>query len=114
VGILFWGFRAVTEPNEEGGKEVKAAVSDLPAAVGATLDKEAPAGEIEESEKEEEHGKLVYHIEVVIDGKEYEVEIGGKADGCRLGHPFSSHAMTERPRTSETERSLITEGSCHA
>lgn len=81
AGILFWGFQAITSEGEEG-KEVKVAKTDLPEAVRATLEKEAPGATIEEIEMEEEDGKVVYEIEVEIDGKEIELEIA--ADGTLL------------------------------
>ena len=81
AGILFWGFQAITSDAEED-KEVKVAVSDLPKAVLATVNAEAPGEVIEEIEMVEEDGKVVYEIEVEIDGKEFELEIA--ADGTLL------------------------------
>ena len=78
VGIVCWAFGPGLINAK--GNEIKA--SDLPEAVRATLEKEAPGAEIEEIEKEEEDGQVVYEIEVEIDGKEMELEIA--ADGTLL------------------------------
>jgi len=80
AGTLFWAFGPATIIAEE--KETKVAVGDLPEAVRATLEKEAPGAAIEEIEMEEEDGKVVYEIEVKIDGKEVDLEIA--ADGTLL------------------------------
>ena len=78
VGIVCWAFGPGLINAK--GNEIKA--SDLPEAVRATLEREAPGAEIEEIEMEEEGGKVVYEIEVEIDGKEMELEIA--ADGTLL------------------------------
>jgi hypothetical protein len=78
VGIVCWVFGPGLINAK--GNEIKA--SDLPEAERATLEKEAPGAEIEEIEKEEENGQVIYEIEVKIDGKEMELEIA--ADGTLL------------------------------
>jgi len=75
VGVLFWALQALTSDAKERGKEVKVNVTDLPDAVRATLEKEAPGAEIEEMEKQEEEGKVVYDVDVKIEGKEFELKI---------------------------------------
>ena len=45
------------------------------------MEKEAPGAKTEEIEKEVEDGKVLYELEVVVDGKELEMEI---ADDGRL------------------------------
>ncbi len=80
VGVLFWAFGPFWINAK--GNEAKVGVSDLPAAVRAALEKEAPNGEIEEIEKEEKDGKVVYEVDVKIEGKELELKIA--ADGTVL------------------------------
>ncbi len=80
VGIVCWAF-GPSMINAKG-KEVKVKVEDLPGAVSAALDKEAPGAEIEEIEKEEKDGKVVYDVDVKIEGKEFELKIA--ADGTVL------------------------------
>jgi uncharacterized membrane protein YkoI len=80
VGIVCWAFGPSVI--NAIGKEVKVKVEDLPGAVSATLDKEAPGAEIEEIEKEEKDGKVVYDVDVKIEGKEFELKIAD--DGTLL------------------------------
>ncbi len=57
--------------------------ADLPAAVKATLDKEAAGATVKSVEIENEDGKQVYEITVVRNGKSEEIKIA--ADGKFLG-----------------------------
>jgi uncharacterized membrane protein YkoI len=65
----------------DGEKEV--AIDDLPAAVKATILAEANGAPIQEIEVETEDGKTVYEAEVLIDGREIEIEVA--PDGTLLG-----------------------------
>ncbi len=47
----------------------------MPSAVRATLERESTGGKIKKIEKENEHGKIIYEAEIIIDGKEYETEV---------------------------------------
>ena len=56
---------------------------DIPAAVKATLDREAPGATIKRIDVEEEHGKRAFEFLIVRNGKTEEITIG--ADGTLLG-----------------------------
>ena len=72
------------DENEEESVAMK--VDDLPAAVKATLLREAKNGEIEDLEKETENGKVIYSadVEYETDRGELEYEIEISADGTLL------------------------------
>ncbi len=63
--------------------EEKVTLDQVPAAVKATILREAGAAKITEIEREVEDGKVVYEAEVLIDGKEFDIEVA--ADGALLG-----------------------------
>ena len=71
------------EDDEDEANEVKIALTDAPAAVQATIQKEAGAGRIKEIERETENGKTVYEAEVVTNGKTEEISVS--EDGTLLG-----------------------------
>ncbi|MFQ6133455.1 MAG: PepSY domain-containing protein [Armatimonadota bacterium] len=71
------------DDDDEEGEEELVALEDVPAAVKATILKEAGDGTIEEIERETENGQVVYEAEVVIDGEEVDIEVA--ADGTLLG-----------------------------
>jgi len=64
-------------------KEVKVSIEEVPAAVRATILAEAEGGTINEIEMETEDGQTVYEADVIIDGREIEIEVA--ADGTLLG-----------------------------
>lgn len=78
----------VVRAAEDGEVEVK--LADCPEAVQKTLKRESTGGKIEEIEKETEDGKTVYEAEIVIDGKEYEVEVA--EDGTLLSKVLEGKA----------------------
>lgn len=59
--------------------ETPVAVTELPAAVKATLDKETAGGKVTEVEKEMEDGKTVYSADAEVGGKFWDIKIA--ADG---------------------------------
>lgn len=59
---------------QEDGVEV--ARADVPAAVMATIEREAAGGTIGEIEKEVEDGRVVYAAEAMVNGEEWEIEVG--------------------------------------
>lgn len=63
------------------GHEQKVAMTDVPQVVRATLKHEAP-GTVTESEKETEHGKVVYEFRVAGAGGQWKVHIA--EDGTLL------------------------------
>jgi len=68
ISVLVVGLRA--DDNEEAVD-----LQDCPKVVQKTLKRESKGGKIVEIEKEKEDGKTIYEAEVMIGGKEYEVEI---------------------------------------
>lgn len=56
-------------------KEEKVTIGQVPAAVKATILREAKGAKIEEIEKETKKGKTVYEAEFVVDGKEIEIKV---------------------------------------
>src|SRR5689334_5050631 len=56
--------------------ETPVAMKDLPAAVRATLDKEAAGGKVTEVEKEMKDGKTVYSADIEVGGKAWDVVVG--------------------------------------
>lgn len=63
--------------------EEKVSLDQLPRAVKATILAEAKGGTIREIEREREGDRIVYEAEVVIDGRQFDVEVS--ADGTLLG-----------------------------
>ena len=56
-------------------KEEAVSVKDLPQAVVDAVKAKYPDAEIEEAEKDVEDGSTVYDIEIILDGKEIEIEV---------------------------------------
>ena len=56
-------------------KEEKVNLDQVPAAVKATLQKEAGTSPISTVDKEIDDGKTIYEADVVIDGKNYEIKV---------------------------------------
>ncbi len=74
LGLLSAGTHWVAaEEKDDSEQTVK--IDQLPAAVKATLMKEADGGKIKEVEKDVENGKTTYEADVVIKGQEWEVKI---------------------------------------
>jgi uncharacterized membrane protein YkoI len=63
--------------------EAEVSIDKIPAAVRATIENESKGGTIEEIEVETEDGETVYEAEVIIDGREIEIEVA--PDGTLLG-----------------------------
>lgn len=63
-------------------EEKEVSIKEIPAAVKATILAEAEGGTIEEIELETEDGKTVYEADVIIDGKEVEIQVA--PDGTLL------------------------------
>jgi len=69
---------AATASADEGGKcekEKRVTLDQVPAAVKATILKEAKGAKIKELEKEVKKGKVVYEAEFIADGKEIEIKV---------------------------------------
>ena len=63
-------------------QEEEVSLDEVPAAVKATILKEADGAEIEKVEREIEDGKVVYEAEFMVDGQEIEIEVA--EDGTLL------------------------------
>jgi len=68
--------------DDDDEDEEEVSIDEVPAAVKATILKEAQGGTIKEIERETEDGKTVYEAEVIINGEEVEIEVA--ADGTLL------------------------------
>jgi len=71
------------EGDNEDEDEEEVSLDDVPAAVKATILKEAAGAEIEEVVKETEDGHTVYEAELIINGQETDIKVA--ADGTLLG-----------------------------
>lgn len=91
--LLTLGFACVILPTVAligcAGKEVKVTRADLPAAVAATLDKEAAGGKVTEMEKEVVKGKTQYCFDVQKPDGEWDLCIAedGKLIESKLDKP---------------------------
>ncbi len=74
LGVGLVGAMAVWAAEKEG-KEQKVTLDQVPAAVKATILKEAEGGKIEDIDRETEDGKTVYEADVEKDGKEFELKV---------------------------------------
>ena len=70
------------DDDDEDEDEEEVSLDDVPAAVKATILKEAAGAEIEEVVKETEDGQTIYEAEFEADGKEIEIEVA--TDGTLL------------------------------
>ncbi len=70
------------DDDDEEDDDEHLTLNELPAAVKATILKEAAGAPIREIERETEHGRTIYEAEVIIDGREIEIEVA--PDGTLL------------------------------
>ena len=96
AGIGAAVIRADDKPDKEDKNEVKVTVDQLPAAVKATLTKEAGDGKIGDIDKETEDGKVQYEADVTVGDKEYEIKIA--EDGTLLSK------KVEKPEDEKKEK----------
>ncbi|MBN2376289.1 MAG: PepSY-like domain-containing protein [Sedimentisphaerales bacterium] len=76
------------DEDEDNEDEVEVSLDEVPAAVKATILKEANGAEVEEVEKEVEDGKVVYEAEFMVDGQEVEIEVA--EDGTLLSREIDN------------------------
>ncbi len=76
------------------GKETPVALKDVPAAVRATLEKEAAGGKITEVEKEVKDGKTIYSADIESGGKAWDVAVG--EDGKLLSKELEKPGESEK------------------
>ena len=74
AAIVVW---AVVNGGGDGEEIVP--LADVPASVLEAANEAVPGGEITAVEKEDEDGEIIYDVEKVVDGVEYEIEV--TADG---------------------------------
>ena len=67
--------KKTTSTSTTRSTEIEVALSDVPEAVLAAAKKAVPGIKISSVEKETEGGEVIYDVEGVVDGKEYEVEV---------------------------------------
>jgi hypothetical protein len=81
VGVLVVGSIGLWAAVEhDDGEEVDVPLSEVPAEVMEAANESVPGGEVTGAEKEVEDGVLLYEIEKIVDGVEYEIEV--TADGA--------------------------------
>jgi hypothetical protein len=73
LGLVACTLAIRAEEKEEN--EVKVKFDDCPAAVKATLTKEAGGATIATVDKETDDGKTIYEADVKIDGQNYEIKV---------------------------------------
>ena len=81
------------------GQEEKVALDQVPAAVKATILKEAAGAKITEVERETKDGKTIYEAEFLRDGREIEIQIA--PDGTVLGREVENEEDDEDDLTIE-------------
>ena len=70
--------KALEDDEEDDGKEseeVEMKLADCPAAVQKTFKREANEADIDVVDKETKDGKVIYEVDVKIDGKNYEIRV---------------------------------------
>ncbi len=83
IGMGLIGAVTIAVWAEQNEVEEKISLDQTPAAVKATILKEAAGGTIKEIERETKNGKTIYEAEVIIGGKEVEIKVA--PDGTLLG-----------------------------
>ena len=83
----------------EEGKETPVALKDVPAAVRATLDKEAAGGKVTEVEKEVKDGKTVYSADIEVGGKAWDVVVG--EDGRLISKEQEKAGKDDKPQVKQ-------------
>ena len=77
--LLIGGSIALWAAVNNGDDDEKVPLSDVPAKVLEAAHSAVPGGEVTAVEKEVEDGVVIYEVEKVVDGIEYEIEVA--ADG---------------------------------
>jgi uncharacterized membrane protein YkoI len=61
--------------DSENDNETPVAMSDVPAAVRATLERESAGGKVTEVEKETKDGKTVYSADLMVNGVAWDITV---------------------------------------
>jgi hypothetical protein len=85
-------------------KEVEVKLSDCPAAVRKTLEREAQGAKIDKVEKEAEDGETTYEADAKIDGAAYEITVA--EDGTLLEKSLDGADDDEEKEADEVEVKL--------
>ncbi|MCL5282028.1 MAG: hypothetical protein M1376_19215 [Planctomycetes bacterium] len=97
TGCSSWGRKGERGEGKEGAEQ-KVSLTQVPALVRATIEKQTAGGEIKSIEKEEKDGQVIYDVEATVQGRDVEYDIA--ADGTVLtneqGVPFASLPPTVR------------------
>jgi uncharacterized membrane protein YkoI len=101
------GLIAISASADDGTEEA-VKLKDCPKAVQRTLKRESNGGKIVEIEKEQEDGETIYEAEVMIDGKEYDVEITDS--GTLLSKVLENEQEDEDAEDEDTEDEDADEG----
>ncbi len=79
---------------KEEGNEVKIKFAEAPAAVQATLTREANGAAIADVDKESDDGKDIYEADAMISGKNYEIKVA--ADGSLVSKKLDAEEGSEK------------------
>lgn len=90
------------EDDDRGSKEQAVTQDQLPAAVKATIMKEAGGGKIEEIDKLNWHGKTVYEADVMLEGKKWEIAV--REDGQLLKKALDEEADGEDDKDDKDDK----------
>jgi uncharacterized membrane protein YkoI len=88
--------------DDDDANEVAVTMDQLPAAVKATLMKEAGNGKIEEIDKMTHHGRTVFEADVMLDGKKWEITV--RDDGQLIRKELDEETDDEDDRHEKSER----------
>jgi hypothetical protein len=72
AALLCW-LSACASLHDEHEREIP--LADVPAAARAAAEQAVPGIRLVEAEVDEEHGRLVYVLEGIVNGREYEIEV---------------------------------------
>jgi hypothetical protein len=99
AGVLGVGFgaRAQAHENEGGHAHQSVTMAEVPAAVQATLKREANGGKVEELRKEtRKDGSVIYEAEIVKNGKGSEIEVSATGKVLERGKAHDESSEHEK------------------
>jgi len=104
LGLALVGCNAMKKADEEKeeGNAVKVAIEQVPAAVRATLQQEAPGVAITTVDKEEEDGKVTYEADAMIGGQNYEIKVA--PDGKLISKKVDNEAEEKKGEEKEGKK----------
>jgi hypothetical protein len=75
LAVCTMAVRAEEKKEEKEADEVKVKFDDCPAAVKATITKEAEGAKVDTVDKETDDGKTIYEADAKINGTNYEIKV---------------------------------------